>query len=159
MIDFISHRGNMRGPNPARENAPDYIDEAIVAGFQVEVDLRRIGSDWFLGHDFPQYQVDKKWLDERKGDLLLHLKDFNSLKYKDKSWHFFCHSNDPFTFTSQGYRWLHDLSLTPDEFTIVPLMTLELIAAFEQRRIHAICSDFRVSEDGRSVYNVPRGTT
>jgi hypothetical protein len=148
----------MSGPNPARENAPDYIDEAIVAGFQVEVDLRRIDDYWFLGHDYPQYKVTEQWLNERKGDLLLHLKDFSALKWKSKNWHFFCHSNDSFTFTSQGLRWLHDLSLEPDEFTIVPLMTLDLILSYRPRIIHAICSDYRTDDQG-NVYNVPRGTT
>ena len=37
---YIAHRGNIRGPNPERENSPDYIDEAIQSGYYVEVDVR-----------------------------------------------------------------------------------------------------------------------
>ena len=36
---LYSHRGNLFGPIPERENKPDYIDEAISAGFNVEIDI------------------------------------------------------------------------------------------------------------------------
>jgi hypothetical protein len=149
---LISHRGNLNGPNPARENSPDYIDEAIKAGFKVEVDLRRVGEQFFLGHDYPQYPVDKEWIFDREDQLLLHLKDFEAAKNVEPSWHTFCHSNDPYTCTSRGMIWQHDLSLTPHEDTIVPLMTKELVEAFGPRRVYGICSDYV------NVYNVPRGT-
>ena len=32
---FISHRGNLNGPEPLRENCPSYIDEALRAGYDV----------------------------------------------------------------------------------------------------------------------------
>ena len=34
----IAHRGNFAGINRDRENSPDYIEEAIAAGYNVEVD-------------------------------------------------------------------------------------------------------------------------
>ena len=37
---LIAHRGNTIGPNIEKENHPDYIDEAIKKGFDVEVDIR-----------------------------------------------------------------------------------------------------------------------
>ena len=36
---FISHRGNLEGPNPERENNPDYISEALERVYSVEVDV------------------------------------------------------------------------------------------------------------------------
>jgi hypothetical protein len=156
-IKFISHRGNLGGIVSSRENAPDYIDEAIAAGFQVEVDLRKIGNQFFLGHDYPQYPVSWKWIDEREEHLLIHVKDVQALKGITASWHTFCHRSDPYTLTSRGLIWLHDLSLTPDDNTIVPLMTRELIIAYPKQPLYAICSDHRTDNQG-NVYNVPRGT-
>jgi hypothetical protein len=157
-IKFISHRGNLDGANPSRENAPDYIDEAIAAGFQVEVDLRRIGAQFYLGHDYPQYPVSWKWIDEREDHLLVHVKDVQALQGVTASWHTFCHRSDPYTLTSKGYIWLHDLSLATDCNTIVPLMTRDLIASYPKRPLYAVCSDYRTDHNG-NVYNVPRGTT
>ena len=37
---FISHRGNISSKNTNRENSPEYIDEAIGQGFDVEIDVR-----------------------------------------------------------------------------------------------------------------------
>ena len=36
---LISHRGNTNGKLPSAENRPDYIDEAIGFGFDVEIDV------------------------------------------------------------------------------------------------------------------------
>ena len=38
-MKLISHRGNLNGRIPERENHPDYIDEAIEAGYDVEIDI------------------------------------------------------------------------------------------------------------------------
>ena len=38
-MKFISHRGNLYGPNPKLENKPTYIIEALKMGFDVEVDV------------------------------------------------------------------------------------------------------------------------
>lgn len=145
---FISHRGNLAGPNPGRENSPDYIDEAINAGHIVEVDVRRVGCSLFLGHDYAQYKVQPEWIEERKKSLLIHLKDFSVAKTVADCWHTFCHVSDPFTLTSEGRLWLHDLSLQPDLNTIVPLMSKELIASYGYRTVYAICSDYEVTQEG-----------
>jgi len=36
---FIAHRGNIGLANSKKENSPEYIDEAIKAGFDVEIDV------------------------------------------------------------------------------------------------------------------------
>ena len=43
---LISHRGNLNGPDPSKENKPSYITNAIRTGFQVEVDF------WFIDNKF-----------------------------------------------------------------------------------------------------------
>ena len=37
-LKIISHRGNIKGPQPDKENRPSYIDCAIGNGYQVEID-------------------------------------------------------------------------------------------------------------------------
>jgi hypothetical protein len=158
-VKFISHRGNLDGPNSNLENRPDYVEKAIAAGFVVEVDLRLIGNQYFLGHDYPVWPVSMQWLNENRESLLLHLKDIASLHSMIPQFHYFCHVNDPYTFTSQGRVWIHDLSMMPDDRSIIPLMTQDLIRSYPYKKhVHAICSDYQVDADG-NVYNVPRGTT
>ena len=48
---IISHRGNLDGRKPGRENKPDYIQEALDAGYDVEIDVWMINNELFLGHD------------------------------------------------------------------------------------------------------------
>ena len=57
MIKLIAHRGNLEGKD-LRENAPEFLQSAIDKGFDIEVDIRYINGEWWLGHDGPQYQID-----------------------------------------------------------------------------------------------------
>ena len=41
-MKIISHRGNINGIIPEKENRPSYIDSAIGCGYEVEVDIRYI---------------------------------------------------------------------------------------------------------------------
>ena len=45
---IISHRGNIRGPIPDKENRPSYIDCAIGNGYHVEIDVRSINGELWL---------------------------------------------------------------------------------------------------------------
>ena len=54
---LISHRGNLNGPQPNKENSPDYINEAIESGYNVEIDIWFIHNKWYLGHNNPTYEI------------------------------------------------------------------------------------------------------
>ena len=87
-MKFISHRGNLYGPNKLHENHPKYILNAIKMGFNVEVDVRIKDNFFYLGHDFPQYKIDAKFLINNK--LWCHAKDLNALNKLNKiKSHFF----------------------------------------------------------------------
>ena len=62
-MKLIAHRGNINGPDPSKENTPEYIEQAIAQGFDVEVDVRYspLHSKLYLGHDEPDYKVDWFW--------------------------------------------------------------------------------------------------
>jgi glycerophosphoryl diester phosphodiesterase len=63
---LISHRGNLIGPNPLKENSLQYIQEALDKGFDVEIDIWLNDGVFYLGHDAIQYEVTLDWLNERK---------------------------------------------------------------------------------------------
>ena len=70
---YISHRGNLEGKNPERENHPIYIIEALSQGYDVEIDVWYVDRSFFLGHDAPQYKVDTKFL--QNANLWCHAKN------------------------------------------------------------------------------------
>ena len=78
LTKIISHRGNINGPVPEKENRPSYIDCAIQLGFEVEVDIRYINNEFWLGHDEPQYKIELSWINLRKDKLWFHCKDQES---------------------------------------------------------------------------------
>ena len=120
-MKIISHRGNVRGAIPDRENRPSYIDCAIGNGYDVEIDDRLIAGQLWLGHDEPQYKVEHSWLQPRKEYLWIHCKDLAAAK---ECWEYqsFCHTSDPYTYTSTGKIWLHDLSMKIDNNVIIPMI-------------------------------------
>ena len=53
---FISHRGNLNGPNSKKENSINYINNALNQNFEVEIDLWFEKNNFYLGHDSPKYK-------------------------------------------------------------------------------------------------------
>ena len=144
-MKLISHRGNIKKPNPKRENSPSYIDIAISSGYEVEIDIRFINNKFYLGHDYPQYEITELWLEKRKNKLWIHCKDLDSSIQLSKSkngFMFFCHTSDPYVLTSNNFIWLHDLDLNVSEKTIIPLLSLSDIDEFEHNIPYAVCSDY-----------------
>ena len=138
-MKIISHRGNVRGPIPDRENRPSYIDCAIGNGYDVEIDVRLIAGQLWLGHDEPQYKVEHSWLQPRKEYLWIHCKDLAAAK---ECWEYqsFCHTSDPYTYTSTGKIWLHDLSMKIDYNVIIPLID-DIEYSPLKGQPYAICTD------------------
>lgn len=142
---YISHRGNLNGPNIERENSLEYVDEAINKGYDVEVDLRTKNKQLFFGHDEPQHQIEYEWLYQRKENLWIHIKDYDSLVWiseKQDEFKYFCHESDRYTLTSNGYIWSHDLENKMTDKCIVPLLNKEKVQSYEQRNFYAVCSDY-----------------
>jgi hypothetical protein len=107
-IILISHRGNIDGKNPQLENNPDYIDEAISLGYDVEIDLWFIDGRTYLGHDGPQYEVDDEWFANRANKLWVHCKNTDSLNWiRNTILHYFWHEEDTLTLTSKQYMWVY----------------------------------------------------
>lgn len=108
-MKFIAHRGNLRGKNSERENAPDYIDEAIEAGFDVEIDVWCIDGQYYLGHDMPQYEVDLQWLLNRSEHLWCHAKNLEALHQliHYTQLNTFWHQGDDYAITTHNFIWTY----------------------------------------------------
>lgn len=141
---LISHRGNINAILPDRENSPDYIDEAIAQGYDVEMDVRFIDGKLYLGHDGPQYEVTLQWLLDRRARLWVHTKNFEALSYLiNKSLRTFYHQKENHTIINHSNLiWSHELS-EADKNSIIPLLSQEDIARQPvPENVYGICSDF-----------------
>lgn len=104
---LISHRGNLTGKQPALENTPVYIREAVEQNYEVEIDVwaSKSGS-LFLGHDGPEQQVGIDFL--ANGPYIIHAKNYlaiEPLQYYKLHW--FWHNTDDYTITSHGLVWAY----------------------------------------------------
>jgi hypothetical protein len=110
-MKLISHRGNLTGPNPERENHPDYIHEAILAGYDVEIDVWFVDGKFKLGHDAPTYDFPLGLLETNHNKFWIHCKDMASLSQLNEidsmgsKLNYFSHENDLGVLTSRGYIW------------------------------------------------------
>ena len=136
---LISHRGNLEGKKKDLENSPEYIQAALEAGFEVEIDVWYVDKKWYLGHDEPNYEIDITFLMNDK--LWCHAKNIESL-YElflyDKNIHYFWHQDDDFTLTSKGYIWTYPgKKLTDMSICVLPeRFDYDIINAY------GICSDY-----------------
>lgn len=136
----ISHRGNLNGANPERENHPDYIVEAIEKGFDVEVDVWFRDDKIWLGHDEPQYEIPYDFLTEHRNELWIHCKSIATLVKlsRDIQLNFFLHE-DAIAITSLGY--LFTAPGYPLECNSVAVMP-ELAKDWNIGKARFVCTDY-----------------
>jgi glycerophosphoryl diester phosphodiesterase len=105
-MKIISHRGNIYGSDPKKENTTDAIILALSLGFDVEVDIWLKDEKYCLGHDAPGIYVTKDFLLNEK--LWCHAKNIDALSsmLKDNI-HCFWHQKDHFTLTSKNFIWTY----------------------------------------------------
>lgn len=145
-MNIISHRGNLKGPDCSIENKPEQIDLCISMGFEVEIDLRLKDKKPFLGHDSPQYEVTSEWIENRKDNLLIHVKDFDGLVWlreNNPKSRYFCHHNDDYTLISNGDVWIHNLEIGLNNDCVIPLIDENSLKEFNfsKNEVKGICTD------------------
>jgi hypothetical protein len=109
---LISHRGNIEGKIPEKENEPSYILEAINQGYKVEIDVWYIDGEYCLGHDEPQYKVSFEWLEKYYKDLYIHCKNLDAvIRFNNPTnfinFNYFWHESDIVTLTSHSEIWAY----------------------------------------------------
>jgi len=144
---LISHRGNISGPDPERENSPEYIIEALNLGVDVEIDLWSYNNKLFLGHDNAKYEIDKSFIENNKNKLWIHCKNLEALyvcQFILNGVHYFWHQNDDYTLTSKNIFWTFPgKDLTPNS-VIVNLKKIKEENVYS--KIYGICSDYLLDE-------------
>lgn len=101
---LISHRGNLCGAAPSKENTPGYIQEALDLGYEVEIDVWHQSDGWYLGHDEPEYKLEEQFL--LKDKLWCHAKNLHALnKLLELNVMCFWHQSDRYTLTSNNFIW------------------------------------------------------
>jgi len=146
-VILIAHRGNINGPKPEMENRPEYIQNAISMGYNVEIDVWCEQDQLYLGHDGPQYKINKDFLDNSL--LWCHAKSTQALqkliqlKTEDIDVHYFWHDVDAHTITNKGFIWSYPGSdLTSNSICVMP----ETVQGFYSKKdllgCRGICSDF-----------------
>ncbi len=138
---LISHRGNINGRVPEKENAVDYLFQAISKEYTVEVDLWWTPQGFSLGHDGPQNPITDGLLKTMESVAWFHVRNVKTtLKLLElcEQPMFFYHDAAPFTFTSNGYLWCHSDSpiLTRRSILVNPG---ELIC--HKHEIAGVCAD------------------
>ena len=108
---YISHRGNINGRIEEAENKPEYIDDTIRLGYDVEIDMWVLDNGMFsLGHDQPQYDVSYTWIHDRKDRLWIHCKNIKAVEWFNLygiEYNYFWHEEDTITLTSKGFIWAY----------------------------------------------------
>lgn len=136
---YISHRGNLSGPNLKLENSPAYIDEALDSGYDVEVDVWHKNDRFYLGHDSAEHKVPVGWFLHRSNKLWIHCKNHEAFRIllRYQSLNIFWHQTDDFALTSKGYVWCYP-GIGPLDRSVAVMPELD---APNLDKYDAICSD------------------
>lgn len=139
-MKLISHRGNTNGPLIPQENKPSYIESALSEGYDVEIDVWKIGSNWFLGHDYHQHPTSISFL--RNDHLLCHAKNLEALDCMlndEIGIHCFWHQEDSYTITSKGLIVSYpSYAVTASTICMKP----ELLSIGAISEAYGLCSDY-----------------
>ena len=133
----IAHRGNLNGPN-IHENQIWYLEKAISKGYDVEVDVWKIGERLWAGHNSAQYLIPEDFLLTHGLHLWIHCKNFEALDYftnLGNSYNYFWHQDDDFTITSHNYIWTYPGKEVGKWSVIVDLENKQAYDAY------GVCSD------------------
>lgn len=145
-MKLISHRGNLSGAEPNNENKPSFIDKALGATYDVEVDVWFIDGKWFLGHDAPQYEVANLSFGSRRERIWAHAKNLAALYELSKTPEagpFYWHQDDFHTLTSNGFIWSYPgQELTPKSIWVCPERTHDIKKIATNPACAGICSDY-----------------
>ena len=119
-------------------HALQVIDKCIELGYDAEIDLRIKNGRPHLGHDEPQYEINKQCLLNKK--LWCHAKNLDALTAlkKIKS-HFFWHEKDQYTITSKGFIWTYPgKKFSKESIVVLP----EIFSEKKKFNCRGICSDY-----------------
>lgn len=168
-MKFISHRGNLNGPNSCHENSIEAIENALSLGYDCEIDVigdpedDMVDTYLYLGHDERQEKIDLSFLINK--NLWIHCKNFDALRILHefisvKKLNYFYHDKDRYTLTSCGDVWCYPGQPVPTNGVIVLPEKGPESLRFEGDNLNyisGICSDYihfyRELFEGEKIYD------
>jgi hypothetical protein len=140
MTMFIAHRGNIAGADPKRENTQEYMEEAISAGYGVEVDIHWDRGVLYYGHDHSSQPVDDKFITKR--DVFCHAKNIEAIPaLMALGCNVFVHQTDPCVYTSKGHVWCYPGIHVKSDKAIWLDLHGEPLPADIPSKLYGICGD------------------
>lgn len=143
-MKLIAHRGNVNGPNINEENKPDYLLNTIKQGYFVELDLWYKDNELYLGHDYPQYNIEYSFLAQNMNKIFIHCKNIEALHYilkQNERFECFFHDNDDCVLTSKGNIWTYPGKLLTDRsICVMPERVKD--NKYDTTNCLGICSDY-----------------
>lgn len=136
-MKLISHKGNLRGPDPTNENHPDQILKVLKQNYDVEIDVWYVGKKFYLGHDSPLYQIKYDFLINKA--LWIHTKNIQALEKLHEQTNCFFHDKDNAVLTSFNYIWVYPGK--PLVKNCVALLFNNEYRIRDLKKCYAICTD------------------
>ena len=93
-MKYISHRGNQNKIIEKYENNPEYIIDAILNGYDVEIDIWIDKDNIYLGHDYNKFKINETFLIENRNKFWIHAKNDQALFFlisSKSNYNFFWH--------------------------------------------------------------------
>jgi hypothetical protein len=138
---IISHRGNLDGRNPITENSVDAIIKCVDMGFDVEIDLWLVDENYFLGHDFPQYVIERPFLENQH--LWIHCKNIQALD-SCKDLNAFFNKSDQCVLTSAGFLWTYPVVFDHKSSWMIAVANQSILHIQSILGYGGICTDYPV---------------
>jgi len=140
-MKLISHRGNMNGKCSSIENSLEAIENCLMEGLDIEVDLWFKDGNFYLGHDLPTFKVnineinnEKIWFHIKNIETFSVIKDYNIKNY-------FWHQEDSCTLTSSQKFWLFPGNFISSKDSVFVLPELFKNVDISKYDHYAICTD------------------
>jgi len=141
IMKIVSHRGNLNGRIVQQENQPSYIQAAIDADFDVEVDVWYEDGMFYLGHDSADYPITSSWIVKHKNSLWCHAKNSDALHHLlNLNVRCFWHESDKYTLTSKGEVWCYLDTQHPQGISVFlgePISELP--------NLYGVCTDYPIN--------------
>ena len=147
-MKIIAHRANIGGPSNNNENRICSIKNCISLGFDVEIDIRMIDKELYLGHDFGENIINIRELKTIKNNLWIHCKNIESITFFneiDEDFNYFWHEDDSYTLTSKGFIWAFPgEALSNRCICVMPELqhSLNDLKSIKSANIAGICTDY-----------------
>ena len=147
-MKIIAHRANINGPNQKCENKINNIKKCIKFGWDVEIDIRVINEEFYLGHDNACDIINIEELRLIKNRAWIHCKNleaFSIFNRLEEGFNYFWHQKDSYTLTSKGYIWSYPgEKLSKKCICVMPelLNPLNELSDLKKLKISGLCTDY-----------------